>query len=193
MLTPLGFETWQADSGPSALSRLRSERPDLVIVDLRMDEMDGLQFSRQARREFGPSVKIVLMSASVLAFDPQIAFDAGCDGFLPKPFREAELLARLQSALNLRWVFEPIVQSPPATTPAEPLPPSTTESVLTDLRDCARRGDIRGLRQQLALIPDDESPLSTLAHELRPLIQSYRMDAIRHRLDRPDTSDTTPD
>ena len=105
ILTPIGFKVIKMAAAETALAAISesAEPPDGLIVDLRMPGMDGLEFSRRIRQTYGDRPKVVLMSASVLAFDPQIAFDAGCDDFLPKPFREGDLLDRLGRALKIRW------------------------------------------------------------------------------------------
>ncbi len=185
LLTPLGFGIEFATNAENALALLSQQTVSAVILDLRMPKTDGLELTRLIRRSGRPQPKIILTSASVLAFDPQIAFDAGCDDFLPKPFLEADLLERLSRTLKLNWVYA----APPAIPSAPPSPPATLNSAATtklhqSLLDCARRGDIRGLRAQLSLIPDDDSPLAALASELRPLLAGYKMEAIRNALDR---------
>jgi CheY-like chemotaxis protein len=105
LLTPLGFEIHEAASGEEALRLVPSLRPDAVFLDLRMPGMDGLELARRLREtEPGKRTKLFAMSASVLSFNREKAFAAGCDDFLPKPFREDDLLARLGLALQLEWI-----------------------------------------------------------------------------------------
>src|SRR5690606_33591053 len=99
-----------------------------------------------------------LMSASVLSFDPQIAFDAGCDDFLPKPFRQDDLLDRLARTLKLTWARLPENQNSEIDAPlpnqAIPTPPEKRSDLLAELRHAADRGDIRRIRALLPAIQD---------------------------------------
>ena len=187
LLTPLGFEIVTAPSAKVALALLEQYQIAGVIVDLRMPEIDGLELTRLIRANGRPQPKIILTSASVLSFDTQIAFDAGCDDFLPKPFQEHDLLTRIERTLKLQWTYaEPNLPTPPATarSPEDFLNRTGAESLRVALHDCARRGDVRGLRANLDLIPEGDSDLTRLAHKIRPLLASYQMEAIRNMFDR---------
>lgn len=183
LLTPLGFSTVLISDGETALQELSQNHYDAVILDLRMPGIDGLELARQIRAKFTSPPKIILTSASVLAFDPQVAFDAGCDDFLPKPFLESDLLKRMERTMKLEWELasaaEPSANFDTSDATEFPAP----DTIQKALQDCAQRGDIRGLRTQLELI-NEASPLAALASELRPLVSSYQMDAIRNVLDR---------
>ncbi len=102
LLTPLDFELRAAGSGPEALRLAGEFAPQLIFLDLRMPGMDGLELARRLRAlAGGDRLKLIAMSASVLSFNRDDAFAAGCDDFLPKPFREEELLAKLELHLGL--------------------------------------------------------------------------------------------
>lgn len=186
LLTPLGFNITVATAADETLALLAQQRVSGVIMDLRMPAIDGLELTRLIRQSPLPQPKIILTSASVLSFDPQIAFDAGCDDFLPKPFLEDDLLERLARTLKIEWVYKAPCgdgSKTPTASPAhaENLSPATLHE---NLLDCARRGDVRGLRDNLELIPADESTLALLAAEIRPLLMNYQMEDIRNVLDR---------
>ncbi len=118
------------------------------------------------------------MSASVLSLNRQDAFDAGCDDFLPKPFREDDLLARLGHVLALDWIRaepEPVRRT---VTPFEQLGTRLSSAEIEELLGCARRGEITQLRRQLAAHPDDP-----FAGALENLARNYRMAQIRELLE----------
>ncbi len=166
ILSSSGFEVEEREDIESALTYLSdnsSKLPHALIVDLRMPGIDGLAFSRRVRKRYGDRPKIILMSASVLAFDPQIAFDAGCDDFLLKPFREQDLLDRLARALKLVWIRE---RPPPPSNPSEKLKHLDLESfdrVKIELLESARRGDVRAIRKQVESWSMEYAELASLA------------------------------
>ncbi len=182
LLHPLGFDLAEAPDGETALPLIAAQPPDGLIVDLRMPGIDGLELTRRLRETHGRGPKVILMSASVLAFDPQVAFDAGCDDFLPKPFRESDLLERLGRTLKLEWINGEAEAAPQAGEAVEDDPAPL--DLLPALRERARRGDIRGLRSLAARLPTDDPSARELADALRPLIATYQMDRIRQVLDR---------
>lgn len=184
ILTPLGFEISAMPSAEEALAHIATTNtvPDGLIVDLRMPGMDGLEFSRRIRHDHGDRPKIILMSASVLAFDPQIAFDAGCDDFLPKPFRERELLERLGRAMKLNWTLAEPARKTDHPTATRHIDLASFDEIRAALVDCAQRGDIRGIRKQIDSWSMDYIELASLAETLRPLVATYQMDGIRHVL-----------
>ncbi len=184
ILSPLGFHIISMASAEDALVQLaQTERvPDGLIVDLRMPGIDGLELARRVRRDYGDRPKIVLMSASVLAFNPQVAFDAGCDDFLPKPFREDDLLERLGRCLKLSWKLADQTDARSAPAPTRHIDAAQLAEIRAQLVDCAKRGDIRGIRQQVDGWSLDTIELAELAETLRPLVATYQMDGIRHVL-----------
>ena len=179
MLAPLGFAIFEAADGNEALMRASDVRPDLVLLDLRLPGLSGLDVARRLRNASGAgeTLKVIAMSASVLSFNRDEAFAAGCDDFLPKPFREDDLLARVGMALQLGWLGE--TGEAEARAPAEPLATSLTPEVIDELREHARRGEITILRRRLAELRGD-----SLADALESFARSYRMEGIRDLLDR---------
>lgn len=109
LLEPLGFEVVEATDGLDGLSTAREFQPDVIFIDLVMPVMDGFEATRQLRTlpELA-GVVVIAISASVFDFDQQQSREVGCDGFLPKPVRETELLEKLQVHLGLEWVYEQV-------------------------------------------------------------------------------------
>ena len=134
----------------------------------------------RSARGAGDRTKLIAMSASVLSFNRDDAFAAGCDDFLPKPFREVDLLARLGLALQLKWIFkddETGVDAQKSTAPASSVC-QLPVTVIEELRTIARRGEIAQLRRRL-----DGLRGYPLVDALAPLAKTYRMDRIRELLD----------
>jgi two-component system, OmpR family, KDP operon response regulator KdpE len=93
-----GYEVRTAPDGPQALDEIRKQEPDLIVLDLGMPEMSGLEVCRRAR-EFS-SVPIIVLSAKGTESDKIAALDMGADDYVTKPFSMDELLARVRAALR---------------------------------------------------------------------------------------------
>jgi|EndMetStandDraft_8_1072994.scaffolds.fasta_scaffold551426_2 CheY-like chemotaxis protein len=97
----LGHEVVSAANGREALEHVRRQRPDLVILDLAMPEMDGLTALRHIRDEEGPRrLPVIMLTASGLDRDERAARAGGADDYLTKPCRSQELIDKLQQLLG---------------------------------------------------------------------------------------------
>lgn len=93
-----GFETLTAYDGRSALDLARRERPDLILLDLMLPELDGLEVCRQIRRD--SAVPIIMLTARVEEADTLIGLELGADDYITKPFSPREVVARVRAVLR---------------------------------------------------------------------------------------------
>jgi two-component system alkaline phosphatase synthesis response regulator PhoP len=93
-----GFRVIEAADGKTALVRARGERPDLIVLDLNLPEMDGLDVCRALRRE--SDVPIIMLTARVEETDRLIGLEMGADDYVVKPFSPRELVARVRAVLR---------------------------------------------------------------------------------------------
>jgi two-component system response regulator MprA len=98
-LTFNGYEVTVAGDGAEALERSQHDQPDLVLLDVNMPELDGLEVCRQIRAS-GSEVPVLMLTARVEVGDRVLGLDAGADDYLPKPFALEELLARIRALLR---------------------------------------------------------------------------------------------
>jgi len=98
ILNTNGYEALQARSGSEALSMISSHCPDLIILDLGLPDMDGMDILRQLRE--WSSLPVVVVSARTHERDKVTALDLGADDYVTKPFGTAELLARVRTAIR---------------------------------------------------------------------------------------------
>jgi len=181
LLTPLGFIVTTAASGDEALAHVSQQPPDLVFLDLRMPGIDGLELARRLRRlAAGDRLKLIAMSASVLSFNQDDAFAAGCDDFLPKPFREAELIQKLALHLDLTLIHENAAAAPGAPRAAgEQLPPvAQLEALLV----AAQRGEITQLRRQLTELRTSHPECGAFIERLEAPARAFQMERLREIL-----------
>ena len=88
------YDVFLADSGIDALEKLRSEKADMVLLDIDMPEMNGIEtFERM--KEFAADVPVIFLTASGLEEDVQNAIKLGAVNYLKKPYRPEELLRRV--------------------------------------------------------------------------------------------------
>jgi two-component system alkaline phosphatase synthesis response regulator PhoP len=93
-----GFAVSVARNGGEALARARAERPDLIVLDLGLPAMDGLDVAKTLRRE--SDVAIIMLTARVDESDRLIGLGVGADDYVTKPFSPRELVARVQAVLR---------------------------------------------------------------------------------------------
>jgi two-component system KDP operon response regulator KdpE len=104
-----GFVVSEVGTGEQALQALTLERPDLVILDLGLPDMDGVEVTRRLRE--WSQVPVIILSVRDQELDKIAALDAGADDYLTKPFGVGELLARIRTVLRRQTsgAAEPIV------------------------------------------------------------------------------------
>ncbi len=93
-----GFQVVTAADGSTALTVARHERPNLIVLDLNLPEMDGLDVCRRLRRE--SDVPIIMLTARVEETDRLIGLELGADDYITKPFSPRELVARVKAVLR---------------------------------------------------------------------------------------------
>ena len=97
-LRPEGYELHVARDGAAALKAARSFQPDLIVLDLMLPGMDGIEVLQTLRRE--SNVYVILLTAKSEETDKVVGLSVGADDYLTKPFSPRELLARIKSALR---------------------------------------------------------------------------------------------
>jgi len=97
-LEAAGFRVVTAYAGKEALAVFRHEKPDLVVLDLMLPEMDGLDVARIMRRE--SDVPIIMLTARVEETDRVLGLELGADDYVTKPFSPRELVARVRAVLR---------------------------------------------------------------------------------------------
>lgn len=97
-LEQAGFVVVSASDGKNALAAFRGEKPNLVLLDLNLPEMDGLDVARTMRKE--SSVPIIMLTARVEETDRLIGLELGADDYITKPFSPREVVARVRAVLR---------------------------------------------------------------------------------------------
>ena len=93
-----GFQVEVAGDGPTGLSKARAFRPDVVVLDIMLPGLDGIEVLRRLRRE--SSVYVVMLTARAEETDKIVGLAVGADDYVTKPFSPRELVARIQAILR---------------------------------------------------------------------------------------------
>ncbi|MGD1930842.1 MAG: ATP-binding protein [Leptolyngbyaceae cyanobacterium] len=185
LLEPLGFQLAVAEDGHSGLAQAQNCRPDLIITDIKLPDIDGIAVIEQLRQQADcQDTPIIASSANVFAATCQDCETAGAAAFLPKPIDVADLCNTLARLLNLEWQYasDPTVADPsdaqatasrsPKVTPTTPLV-APTPAVIERLYDLAMRGHMKGILKEAELLRQD-STLVPFADRIQAIAQSFR-------------------
>lgn len=159
-LSAEGYTIYEAGNGEEALNSLRESPPDIVLLDVNMPVMDGLETCREIRRT--SDVPIVMLTVRNAEKDKVLALDAGADDYVVKPFGMQELLARIRASLRRRL-------------PAGKLPPFVSKDLSVDFE--ARQVTVRG--EEVHLTPKEFELLRHLiASAGKPLTHRRLLQAV---------------
>lgn len=128
-LAHAGYDVYKFSDGESALEQVAEISPDVILLDLMLPGVDGLQVARSVR-EAGLSMPILMLTARSETQDVVKGFDAGADDYLRKPFEIPELLSRVGALLKRTEYDRPVAQYKAANVEIDP----RSRSVLVDAR-----------------------------------------------------------
>jgi len=152
-----GYEVTSVPDATTALGALAAEPYDLVILDLGLPDLDGVELVRLARRD--SATPIIILSARDAQSEKVKALDAGADDYVTKPFGMEELVARVRAALR-------------RTSSGAPQPTSLTAGTLTiDFR----RGEVHRSGEEVRLTPTEWRLLETLSRDPGRLVPSREL------------------
>ncbi len=103
-LLRLGYRPTVVSNGSQGVLAVRAEAYDVILMDIMMPVMDGLEATRQIRANPGPRAQpaIVMLTANAMKGDQERGFEAGCDAYLTKPVDPRELAATIERAIRAR-------------------------------------------------------------------------------------------
>ncbi|MEH2054535.1 hybrid sensor histidine kinase/response regulator [Nostoc sp.] len=185
LLQPLGFNVVEASNGKEGLEIAIALKPDLIITDLLMPEMDGFELIKNLRHT--PEiqhVKIIVSSASVFESDKHRSLQAGGNAFLTKPIQVDELLHQLEQYLNLVWIYK---QSQPDKEKAQEAITTNSQStqltppspqILQELVTLASKGNFNAILKWADQLEETDTTFAPFANELRQLARQFDEDLI---------------
>jgi len=185
MLGGLGFETVEAANGKDCLDNAARQAPDLVLLDMVMPEMDGLEAARRLRclPGFGQT-PIIAVSAGASDIDIANAMEVGVNAFLSKPAEIKKLMGQIAGLLKLDWVYaQPEAEPGPQYKPDEWLdaPPMEEMRILLQL---AEEGSMRDIIIQADYLRGLDPRYRPFAEQLRGLAKGYQSKAVLELVER---------
>jgi PAS domain S-box-containing protein len=178
LLSQLGFDVIEAANGREALAKAQATRPDWMLMDVVMPEMDGLETTRRLRQLPGlADVPIIAMSASASGSDERKCLAVGMNAFVPKPIDLDQLLTQIATLLKLKWTYEPKAASSAKDEVVGPLvaPP---QQELERLHQLARLGDMRNIVQWAAQVAELDERYRPFTDQLRLMAKGYQSKSI---------------
>ena len=183
LLEPLGFDLDTAQNGQEALLLASEQRPDLIVLDLVMPELDGLEFATRLRRNSTfAATKIIGASATVTDGACKDAFIAACDDFVTKPIHIGLLLDKIAGLLGIEWETAAAAAAKNDSEPRslkddEPfaIPPSAELEVLYEL---AMMGDMLEIEAWATGLEARDNTYRCFADRLRELAKAFKAKAI---------------
>ncbi len=183
LLEPLGFELMAAVNGKEGLEKAFAWQPDLIITDIVMPVLNGLEMTQNLRSlpQFKNMI-IIVSSASVFNFERQQSHASGCNYFLPKPVQSEEILEQIRMHLGISWTYEAGNSIIPAT---ENILNNTTSKLIVPppeelqaLWNAASIGDIAGVEKQAYRIQLLDRKYLSFSAKLLELTQEIDEEAI---------------
>jgi PAS domain S-box-containing protein len=193
LLQTLGFVVASASNGLECLASLDSFKPDLIIMDAMMPEMDGHETTRRIRRlpEWG-KIPIIALSASAGHDDESACLEAGADAFLSKPVDHDVLLHAIGARLSLQWTTgqAPLRPRDADEEDAAMVIPSAQE--IEALWKLARIGNMRTIIEQADHLASIDPAYALFTQRLQTLAQGYHSKALIAFVERHRAASTAP-
>lgn len=140
LLTFVGFKTLEAANGEEALAVCSNEKPDLVLMDMRLPVMDGYEATKSLKaRPAGERIPVIAVSASAFEEERNDILMAGADEFISKPFRESELFAAIKRLLGIEYRYAEETADVADTTESVTLTPHDLQPLPDELREELRQ------------------------------------------------------
>ncbi len=182
LLRPLGFELREAVNGKEAIEVWEEWSPHLIWMDMRMPVMDGHEATQRIKATTrGQATVIIALTASAFEEDRRVILSEGCDDFVRKPFREAEIFEMLEKHLGIRFIYQEMQPSAAQISAA-------AQDALTAQALAAMPAEWVAALQQAALEADTDRLLTlaaaihdrdaTLAEAITHVVYEFRFDIL---------------
>ncbi|KPA13928.1 two-component hybrid sensor and regulator [Candidatus Magnetomorum sp. HK-1] len=179
LLQPIGFEVNEAENGKEAIDIYHKWQPQLILMDMRMPVMDGYEATQKIKQTTkGQAVAIIAVTASTFEDERTVVISSGCDDFVRKPFREADIFDAISRNIGVRFVYEDIhnfdIQKDPEAIISDELTVLPVE-LLSNLEQAVIQIDMHLIDEILKKINEQHKALS---EKISQLIDDYEYDHV---------------
>jgi PAS domain S-box-containing protein len=185
LLALIGFSVRNAENGEAAIRAWEEWNPQLILMDVHMPGMDGLEATRRIKGDpRGARTIIVSLTASALDDDRQAVFQSGADDFLAKPCRQDELLEKIRALLSLTYDYEEVIEGKAPAETARVSPERLGQlprDLIEKLREATLNGNKRDLDRLILRVREMKDTGS--AQALQGLADKYDYDALARLLE----------
>ena len=182
-LEPLGFLITESENGKEGLDQAEQNPPDIVLMDLMMPVLDGLETTRRMRRSGKlKAVKILIMTANMTINPDRLIADIGCDAVLTKPLKRDLLLDQLRLHAGVKWIYsDKEVKNMEISEIALMVKPPSAD--LEKLRRLTRICAYTEIMEELARLSQQDQRYAPFVNHLLVLLNRFQFDAIMKCLD----------
>ena len=186
LLTSVGFSVRGAENGELAIRNWEGWNPDLILMDVHMPIMDGLEATRRIKENpRGKQTLIVVLTASAMDDDRRAVAHSGADDFLAKPLRDDDLFEKMRALLDITYDYDELSET--VGQPGNGKAPLTSDKLarlplelIDELRDATANGNKRLLDQLILKVGETEV---VCARALQELADKYEYDALTRLLE----------
>ena len=173
LLAPLGFEILTAATGMECLALADRHKPNLILLDVAMPEMDGWEVARRLRQASREPTAIVILSAN--AIDPSRLLEGERlhDDYVMKPIDLRQLLKKVHALLNIEWTYEPEPESKPAPAIASGPFAVPAGSDLDELIGLGEIGHVRKILEKLREIEQSAPECGDFVVHMRTIVNAF--------------------
>ncbi|RKZ53559.1 MAG: hypothetical protein DRR08_27255 [Candidatus Parabeggiatoa sp. nov. 2] len=183
LLNPFGFELREASNGQEAIDIFENWQPHLIWMDIQMPVMDGLQATLRLKvLPNGQNVAIIALTASVVKEEQDKILAAGCDDFLRKPFKEADIFELMHKHIGVRYIYEQVKGTEPQQSAQDISIPDALaalpDELLAQMRQAAITLEIESMPSLIEQVRPYNKPLADALLELANNLQYDQLQAL---------------
>ncbi|HEY9739090.1 MAG TPA: response regulator [Coleofasciculaceae cyanobacterium] len=166
LLSLIGFEVQEASNGQEAIAIWDRWEPQLLFMDMRMPVMDGYEATKRIKATIkGQATAVLALTASTLEEERAIVLSAGCDDYIRKPFKEADIFEAIHNHIGVRYIYEqPATASTSTDTEPDALTPAALaalpSNLVTNLHQAILELDVELMQSYIAQIGKLNAPLA---------------------------------
>lgn len=176
----LGFEVIEAETGLEAIEKAQHNKPDAILIELTLPDMEGYEAIRKIRQipQLSETV-IIANSINIDHIDPQQCLNTGCNDFLVKPIETDILLEKLRLHLNLEYIYGNSTPEQPEADSSVDISTKLTLEQATTLFNLTLKGDVYGIIEYAEQLEKADAELNEFTKKIKQLAENIEIKAIR--------------